>query len=169
VKVGDRSGPRRLLIVFQSRSGGTRSLVDAAEQGARIAIAQNPDAQNPGGTTLEVKHAFDTTAEDVMAASALIIATPANFGYMSGAVKDLFERIYHPCLEETASMPYAMIVKGDTDVDGAAASIERIATGLRWREVLPRLCVVGDVKQENLDAALELGATMCAGLDAGIY
>jgi multimeric flavodoxin WrbA len=141
---------------------------------AEISGAQNSGAQNSGdpssgGTTLEVKHAFDTSPEDVMAASALIIATPANFGYMSGAVKDFFERIYHPCLEETPSMPYAMIVKGDTDVDGAAASIERIATGMRWREVLPRLCVVGEVKPDHLDAALELGATISAGLDAGIY
>jgi multimeric flavodoxin WrbA len=170
--------------VFQSRSGGTQSLVDATERGARLAIAQSSgaqssgaqssgaqssDAQSSGDTTLEVQHAFDTLPEDVMAASALIIATPANFGYMSGAVKDFFERIYHPCLEETASMPYAMIVKGDTDVDGAAASVERIATGMRWREVLPRLCVVGDVTQDHLDAAFELGATIAAGLDAGIY
>jgi multimeric flavodoxin WrbA len=169
VRVGDRSGPRRLLIVFQSRSGGTQSLVDATERGARLAIAQSSGAQSSGDTTLEVKHAFDTIPEDVMAASALIIATPANFGYMSGAVKDFFERIYHPCLEETASMPYAMIVKGDTDVDGAAASVERIATGMRWREVLPRLCVVGDVTTDQLDAAFELGATIAAGLDAGIY
>jgi multimeric flavodoxin WrbA len=169
VRVGDRSGPRRLLIVFQSRSGGTQSLVDATERGARLAIAQSSSAQSSGDTTLEVKHAFDTIPEDVMAASALIIATPANFGYMSGAVKDFFERIYHPCLEETASMPYAMIVKGDTDVDGAAASVERIATGMRWREVLPRLCVVGDVTTDQLDAAFELGATIAAGLDAGIY
>lgn len=172
--MGDRSGPRRLLIVFQSRSGGTQSLVDATERGARLAVAQSSGpqssgAQSSGDTTLEVKHAFDTLPEDVLAASALIIATPANFGYMSGAVKDFFERIYHPCLEETASMPYAMIVKGDTDVDGAAASVERIATGMRWREVLPRLCVVGDVTPDHLDAAFELGATIAAGLDAGIY
>jgi multimeric flavodoxin WrbA len=163
---------KRLLVVFQSRSGGTQSLVDEAERGAQLAIVQLAGDQTGGDravTSLEVKHAFDTTPDDVIQASAIILATPANFGYMSGAMKDFFERIYHPCLEVTASMPYAMIVKGDTDVDGAAASVERIATGMRWREVLRRLCVVGDVKKEHLDAAFEMGATIVAGLDAGIY
>jgi hypothetical protein len=164
--VRDRSGVSRLVVVFQSRSGGTRRLVDAAERGALLAIGQA--AETPG-IELEVRHAFDATPNDIIGASAVLIATPANFGYMSGAMKDFFERIYHPCLEVTAAMPYAMIVKGDTDVDGAAASVERIATGMRWREVLPRLCVVGEVTEEHLEAAHELGATLAAGLDAGIY
>jgi multimeric flavodoxin WrbA len=157
---------RTLLVVYQSRSGGTQSLVDAAVQGARLAMLETDVAP---GISLEVRHAFDTGPDEVKAASAVLIATPANFGYMSGAVKDFFERVYHACLEVTIGMPYAMIVKGDTDVDGAAASVERIATGMRWREVLPRLCVVGDATTEHLDAAIELGATLAAGLDAGIY
>ncbi len=157
---------RTLLVVYQSRSGGTQSLVDAAAQGARLAIEEGEAVPR---TTLDLRHAFDTEPQHVKAASAVLIATPANFGYMSGAVKDFFERVYHECLEITAGMPYAMIVKGDTDVDGAAASVERIATGMKWREVLPRLCVVGDVTTEHLDAATELGATLAAGLDAGIY
>jgi multimeric flavodoxin WrbA len=168
---------RTLLVVYQSRSGGTQSLVDAAVQGARLAIeetgaAGDTDAGDTGvasGTAIDVRHAFDTEPQDVKSASAVLIATPANFGYMSGALKDFFERVYHPCLEVTPGMPYAMIVKGDTDVDGAAASVERIATGMRWREVLPRLCVVGDVTKDHFDRAIELGATMAAGLDAGIY
>jgi multimeric flavodoxin WrbA len=157
---------RVLLVVYQSRSGGTQSLVDAAVKGALLAINEMDDI---GGTTLEVKHAFDTTPDDVKEATAVLLATPANFGYMSGAMKDFFERVYHLCLEVTAGMPYAMIVKGDSDVDGAATSVERIATGMKWREVLPRLCVVGDVTSDQLDAALELGATIAAGLVAGIY
>ncbi len=116
-----------------------------------------------------IKHAFDATPQDVNAASGVLIATPANFGYMSGAVKDFFERVYHPCLEQTAGMPYAMIVKGDTDVEGAASSIRRIATGMKWREVLPALLVVGEISQDVEDDAHELGATLAAGLDAGIY
>ena len=93
------------------------------------------------------------TPEDVKGASGVLIATPANFGYMSGAVKDFFERVYHPCLESDRGMPYAMIVKGDTDVDGAARSIERIATGMRWREVLPPLLVVGRDRNRTLEDA----------------
>jgi multimeric flavodoxin WrbA len=157
---------RTLLVVYQSRSGGTQSLVDAAVQGARLAIEETNAVS---GISLDIRHAFDAGPDEVKAASAVLIATPANFGYMSGALKDFFERVYHACLEVTAGMPYAMIVKGDTDVDGAAASVERITRGMRWREVLPKLSVVGDVTAEHLDAAIELGATLAAGLDAGIY
>jgi multimeric flavodoxin WrbA len=163
--VSDRRRFSNLLVVYQSRSGGTERLVDAAVKGARLALDLGDDAVRAGGGTLLIKHAFD----DVKAASGILIATPANFGYMSGAVKDFFERVYHPCLDETTGMPYAMIVKGDTDVEGAASSIRRIATGMKWREVLPPLLVVGEISPELEDDAHELGATLAAGLDAGIY
>jgi hypothetical protein len=152
----------RLLVVFHSRSGRTRHLLDSALAGARMALEQ-------GDTELVVKHAFDAGPEDLAGAEAVLISTPANFGYMSGAMKDFFERVYHPCLEVTVGMPYTMIVKGDTDIDGAAASVERIATGMRWRLVLPPVLVVGEASPEQVDAAYELGASLGAGLDAGIY
>ena len=61
------------------------------------------------------------------------------------------------------------MVKGDTDVDGAVASVERIATGLRWRRVLPPVTVVGDAEPARLRAVGELAATLAAGLAAGIF
>jgi multimeric flavodoxin WrbA len=152
----------RILVVYQSRSGGTRRLVDAVTAGVRMAL-------DSGAGTLSVIHAFEASADDVKAASGIVIATPANFGYMSGAVKDFFERIYHPCLDETAGKPYVIIVKGDTDVEGAASSIRRITTGMNWREVLPALLVVGELIAEHEESAHELGATLAAGIEAGIY
>ncbi|MFZ0667998.1 MAG: hypothetical protein WAM97_19790 [Acidimicrobiales bacterium] len=177
-----------LLVVFHSRSGGTERLVEAAVEGARLALditaganpadpdgatgaglGANASYQGATGCTLEVRHAFEATADDVLGAGAILIATPANFGYMSGAVKDFFERVYHPCLGKTVRMPYAMLVKGDTDVEGAAASVRKIATGMQWREVLPALLVVGSVEPSHIDEAHELGATLAAGMEAGIY
>jgi multimeric flavodoxin WrbA len=124
-----------------------------------------------GGDTVErrVLHAFDTDVDDVLWAQAVILGTPANFGYMSGALKDFFERIYHRCLDLTVGLPYALFVKGDTDVAGAVTSVERIVAGLRWKAVLPPLVVVGDVQPTDLEQAGELGATLAAGLDAGIF
>ena len=129
---------RTLLVVYQSRSGGTQSLVDAAVEGAHLALAEMGTSP---GVSLDVRHAFDTGPEDVKAAAAVLIATPANFGYMSGAVKDS-RRVYHVCLEVTAGMPYAMIVKGDTDVDGAAAKCgaDRNWYEIRARGVAETLC-----------------------------
>jgi hypothetical protein len=66
-------------------------------------------------------------------------------------------------------MRYTMIVKGDTDVDGAAGSIEKIAKGMSWRLALPALLVVGGIDESRTEAAHELGATFAAGLEAGIF
>lgn len=99
----------------------------------------------------------------------MIIGTPARFGYMSGAVKDFLERVYHPCLDRTPGLPWALFVKGDTDTSGAAASVERIVTGLKWRRVLPVLEVVGSPTDDDVEAATELGGAFAAGLEAGIF
>ncbi len=113
--------------------------------------------------------AFAAGPADVLSANGVIIGTPARFGYMSGAIKDFLERIYHPCLEHTSGLPWALFVKGDTDTSGAAASVERIVTGLKWRRVLPILEVVGTLDKEHVEAATELGGAFAAGLEAGIF
>src|SRR3984957_10740859 len=112
---------RNLLVVFHSRPGSTPTLCDAAVSAASAAAGDE--------VTLRVLGAFTAEPDDVLWAHGLLLVTPANFGYMSGAMKDFFERVYHPCLERTGGLPYALVVKGDTDVDGAVASVERIATG----------------------------------------
>jgi multimeric flavodoxin WrbA len=179
----ESSGLKRLLVVYQSRSGSTARMVEAALVGARLAldlpIGENAgagegvptNATYPGasGCGIEVRHAFEASVDDVLGASAILIATPANFGYMSGAVKDFFERIYDACLEANHRMPYSMIVKGDTDVEGAASSIRKIATGMRWREVLQAILVTGRIEDFHIDEAHEMGATLTAGMEAGIY
>jgi len=151
---------RHLLVVHHSRSGSTRLLCDDAVAGASEA----------GGSEVEIRSlgAFDAGSDDVGWAEAIMLLTPANFGYMSGALKDFFERIYHDCLESTAGLPYALVVKGDTDTDGAVRSVERIVAGLKWRLLRPALVVVGPVGPDHRAAAGELGATLAASLEAGI-
>ena len=136
-------------------------LVDAAVDAAAVAVVEAVDVR--------VASAFDAGPDDVTWCGAVLLATPARFGYMSGALKDFFERIYHPCLDRTAGLPYVLLVKGDTDVDGAVASVERIATGLHWRRALPPVAVVGEAGDADLAQATELGAAFSAGLAAGIF
>jgi hypothetical protein len=152
----------QLLVVSHSRTGSTQVLCSAALDAARA-------VEDDDGVEVRALGAFDAGPDDVLWATGILLCTPANFGYMSGALKDFFERIYHPCLEITAGLPYALVVKGDTDVDGAVGSVERIATGLRWRLALPPLTVVGPPAPEDIDRAAELGATLAAGLGAGIF
>ena len=149
-----------LLVVVHSRAGSTAALADAAVSAAAGAAPDLP---------LRRLDTFDAGPDDVQGCAAVLLATPARFGWMSGAMKDFFERIYHPCLQVTVGLPYALIVKGDTDVDGAVSSVERIATGLRWRQVLAPVRVVGPIDAGAVEAASELGATLAAGVDAGIF
>jgi len=159
---------RRLLVVYHSRSGSTASLLAEVRTGVGEAAAAIDEA----GETAPIERVLaapDADAADVQWADALILATPANFGYMSGLVKDFFERAYPVCVDTTAGLPFALVVKGDTDADGAVASVERIATGLRWKEILPPLVVVGQLTDAHRAAARELGATVAAGLAAGLF
>jgi hypothetical protein len=154
---------RHLGVIHHSRAGTTQALCDAAVTAA-LSVT---DTATP--VELRVLGAFDAGPDDVEWADALILATPAHFGYMSGALKDFFERIYRPCLERTVGLGYALIVKGETDVDGAAASVHKIATGLRWNLMLPPVLVVGAITASDLEAAADLGATVVAGLGEGIF
>ena len=151
---------RHLLVVHHSRTGSTAVLRDAALAGA---------VEAGGDVEVRAVGAFDAGPDDVVWAEAVLLCTPANFGYMSGALKDFFERIYHPCLEQTRGLPYGLLVKGDTDVDGAVSSVERIVAGLGWRLALPVVAVVGAIAPAHVEAAAELGASLAAGIEAGIF
>jgi multimeric flavodoxin WrbA len=151
----------RLLIVFASRTGGTAAMTDAVVAGASDDALDSVDVR--------VCEAFDATADDVRACNAIVVGTPENFGYMSGAMKDFFERVYYPLLDETPGLPYALFVKASTDGDGAVRSVERIVAGLRWRRVVPPVVVVGDLGDADVERCRELGATIAAGLDAGLF
>ena len=113
--------------------------------------------------------ALEATADDFRRASGVLLATPAHFGYMSGALKHCFDTVYEPLLDETRGLPYALVVKGRSDTDGAVAAVHKIVTGLAWKEVQPPLTVVGDLTEDHLAAATELGQTMAAGLAMGIF
>ena len=155
------SESRRLLIVFHSRSGATQALADAVIAGATAAEIE--------GVEVRVKRAFDTTVDDVRWAEALILGTPENFGYMSGALKDFFERIFYVLLDETQGLPYALFVKGGHDGEGAITSVERIVAGLKWKAVQPPVLVVGDLDDAALEQCHELGMTIAASLEAGLF
>lgn len=153
--------PHRLLVVYHSRSGGTQAMTDAVVAGA------TDDAIE--GVHVVVQRAFDTSPDDVRACNAIILGTPSNFGYMSGALKDFFDRVFYEVLEGTPGLPYALYVKASSDGDGAVKSVERIVAGLRWKAIAPPLVVTGDLAPQDVDRCHELGATMAAGLEAGMF
>lgn len=151
---------------MHSASGGTRSLVDAAVTGAR-----DPAIAEIAGTAVDVvvRSALDADVDDVLAADGYLLATPENFGYMSGALKDFFDRTYYPCLEHTRGRPYGLTVRAGGDGTGAVAAVTPLAIGLGWKEVAPPVIAAGDLTEAHLAAARELGATLAAGLATGLY
>ena len=106
--------------------------------------------------------ALTAAAVDVLTADGYLLGTPANIGYMSGALKHFFDGIYYPCLEATRRRPYGLYVHGASDTTGAVRAVESITTGLAWRAVRPPICVIGPPDQADLEACWELGALLAA-------
>ena len=152
---------KRLLIVAHAPSDNTGRLLEAVVDGAR-----SPDIENVDVHALKP---FDASPEDVLAADAIILGTTENLGYMSGALKDFFDRCYYPCLEKTQGMPYCLYIRAGHDGTGTKRGVETIVTGLRWRAVQEPIICKGEWQEEFIDQCRELGTAMAAGLDAGIY
>ena len=150
---------KRLLIVAHAPSENTRALRDAVERGAR------------GETGIEVRVVapLQSGPDDVLAAQAVILGTTENLGYMSGALKDFFDRCYYPVLELKQGLPYAAFIRAKLDGTGTRRAIESITTGLRWRAVQPPLVLHGDFREEFVAQCEELGSAMAAGLESGIF
>ena len=150
-----------LLIVVHTPSDNSQALTDAVVRGAG-----HPDIT---AVELRLKRALETSADDVLWADGVILGTTENFGYMSGGLKDFFDRIYYPCLEQTEALPYSLFIRAGKDGRGARTSVERIVTGLRWKQVQETLICAGEFREAYIDACEEFGMTMAAGLEAGIY
>ncbi len=152
---------KRLLIIAHAPSPNTQRLRDAVVEGAAQAEAD--------GVEVVAKSPFDTGPDDVLAAQAVILGTTENLGYMSGALKDFFDRCYYPVLEKTQGLPYALYIRAGHDGTGTRRGVETIVTGLRWRAVQDPLVCRGAWQEEFVDQCRDLGAAMAAGLDAGIF
>jgi hypothetical protein len=139
-----------LLVIQHTPSPAVQDLLEATLRGTR-----HPEL---GPLDVEVRAALSCGAADVLAADALILGTPANIGYMSGALKHFFDTVYYPCLEVTVGKPYGVFVHGNDDTSGALRSIHKIAGGLSWKQVAPDVSVTGPPSREDLTACEELGA-----------
>lgn len=152
---------KQLLIVAHAPSPNTLALLEAVQEGAC----------DPAITGIVVRAArpFDVGPDDVLGADGIILGTTENLGYMSGALKDFFDRIYYPCLEEKQGLPYALYVRAGHDGTGTVRGVETIITGLRWRAIQEPLVCRGEFQTRFIDDCRELGMLMAAGLEAGIF
>lgn len=152
---------RRLLIVYGGHPGGRTEKL-------RIAVT---DGIREAATDIDVRElrALDAGADDLLWANAVILGTPEHFGYMSGALKDFFDRTFYPCENRTAGLPWGLFISAGNDGTGTRTAVERIVAGYRWKSVIEPIIVVGEPDAAALERCRELGATLAAGLAAEIF
>lgn len=150
---------KTLLIVYHSQSGNTELLSEAVEEGA-LKVA--------GSHVRRIRAAL-ATGEDIRTCRVLVICSPEYFGYMAGAVKDLFDRTYEHVREHTTGKSYAVVICAGNDGSGALNSILRIIAGYKLRRVQEPIIVRGAVIESALEECRTLGETLAAGIELGIY
>ena len=143
-----------LLIVHHTTSPSLHAMFDAVMAGATDSRIE--------GVEVTTFPALSATALDVLGADGYLLGTPANLGYISGAMKHFFDQIYYPCLDATKRRPYGLYVHGNSDTTGATRAIDMITTGLQWRRAQDPVTVLGEPGRQALDACWELGATVSA-------
>lgn len=147
---------KTLLIVHHTPSPATRELLEAV-----LAGAKDPDI---AGVEVVLRPALAATVSDALEADGYLFGTPANLGYMSGALKHFFDTVYYPSLDHVAGRPYGVWVHGNNDTVGAVSSVDRVATGLSLTKAAEALEVTGAIDAGVRERAYELGGTLAATL-----
>lgn len=143
-----------LLVVHHSPGVSMPTMVHAACDGAA--------REGLEGIVVRCVPALALTSADVLSADAYLLATPANLGYMSGALKHAFDTTYNDALGATRGRPFGVLVHGESDTAGAILAIHKITTGLQWREVVAPVSVIGGVGDTETDACAEAAAVVAA-------
>ncbi len=151
---------KHLLIIYHTQSGNTEQLARAVLAGAQ---------QESEGVETRFKKAFDSTLEDLLWCDAVLFGTPENFGYMSGALKDFFDRTYYPAEPHELNRPYALFISAGNDGSGAVRECDRILLGYPMKKVMDPLIAKGEITDEHLSSAQEFGQTLACGLALGVF
>lgn len=157
----------RLLVVHHSPTRSVQDLLESLLEGTR-----HPDVD---GVEVAVRPALEATAEDVLSADGYLLVTPANFGYMSGALKHFFDSTFLAvggALADdgsagegsggTGGRPFGLLVHGRYDVTGAVRSVLAITGALGWRQAAATVEVLGEVGTDDRERATDLGGTLAA-------
>ena len=152
---------KNLLIVYHSKTGKTQRLANAVYEGA--------NDQSLETVSVTMKTAAEAGPQDLVESDGLLLGTPENFGYMSGAMKDFFDRTFYEVEGKIQSLPYSTFISAGNDGSGALRAIRRIANGYPFQEVQEPVVVVGDPTPDDFIRCKELGLALGAGIDADIF
>lgn len=159
--------PEKLLIVWHSRTGASEIMARSAAEGA--------------GQAARLLHCDAAHATDFIVAAGYLFCCPENLAALSGAMKEMFDRLYYPLLGQIEGRPYATVIAAGSDGTGAQRQLDRIATGWRLRRVAEPVIVNFAaqtpeailarkiVTPEDLRGSSELGVAMAEGLIQGVF
>jgi multimeric flavodoxin WrbA len=152
---------KHLLIVYHTKTGNTGRLAEAVGRGAT--------AEGVTGVEVRSLTAAEAGPADLLWAHGVLLGTPENFGYMSGALKDFLDRTFYEVEGKLQPLPCAIFISAGNDGSGALTSIRRIIKGYPLLEVQAPVIARGAIGGGDLARCEELGTALAVGLEAGIY
>ena len=150
---------KNILVIYHSQSGTMEGMAKQFALGA----------EKEENITVIFRKAVDATVDDLLHCNGIAIGSPEYFGTMAGMIKDFFDRTFEAAQDKTVGLPFIIFVSAGNDGRGAIAQIERIAAGYKWKKVQEHLRVVGEPTREDYASLEELGQTLAAGVDFGIF
>jgi multimeric flavodoxin WrbA len=145
-----------LLIVHHTPSPHTHEMFEAVVSGAT-----DPEIE---GVEVVRRPALTVSAVEMLEADGYLLGTPANLGYMSGALKHAFDQSYYQLLDSTGGRPFGLYLHGNEGTEGAQRAIDGITAGLGWQRAAETVVVSGKPDKSDLEACWNLGATVAASL-----
>jgi flavorubredoxin len=150
---------KKLLIIYHSQGGTMKRMADQFSKGAA----------KETNISIVYKHAADAEIDDLLSCNGIAIGSPEYFGTMAGLIKDFFDRTYEAARDLTIGLPFVVFVCAGNDGRGAITQIEKLAAGYKWQKVQEHRRIVGNPTEKDLADLEELGQTLAAGIDFGIF
>jgi multimeric flavodoxin WrbA len=147
---------KRLLIVHHTPSPHTHEMFEAVVSGAT-----DPEIE---GVDVVRRPALTVAPTDMLQADGYLLGSPANLGYVSGALKHAFDECYYQILDSTRGRPFGLFLHGNEGTEGAERAIDGITNGLGWVKAADYVVVSGKPSKDDLEACWNLGATVAAQL-----
>lgn len=150
---------KNILVIYHSQGGTMELMANRFVRGA----------SKEDNITVTLKKSIDAGIDDLLHCNAIAIGSPEYFGTMAGLIKDFFDRTFVAAQDKTIGLPFVIFVCAGNDGRGAITQIERLTAGYKWKKVQKHLRIVGSPTDKDLEDIEEMGQTLAAGVDFGIF
>lgn len=137
----------KVLIVYHSQTGNTEEMAGAVAEGAR----------SVAGTDVVLKRAFDANADDLIGCDAVAFGTSTNFAYISGGLKDFFDRSLIQCQDKTTDTPYCTFTSSGMGKRRALDVLDGICSAFKLKKADEGIMAPGKATPEILAELRQMG------------